>query len=256
MAENTQSFSDIIQSYTQVHGLSQQYEDFRKQAKAGGSLDEMIGEETGESPGFAPDKNSDRYKQAEAAEQLEQYYRKRTADYIRTKLTDIANSAPYDALLLAASQVKHDSDKGLGKVLSDYSLYSRFLAGPQKNQNGEVNERGYAEVIEKVKKKLPEIIAKRIEAKTGDKEAAKYWANFLSAFAGERQEYLTKTIDREAKSIKEDIQKKGIDSLVSYLKESLKSDDDYLGIGLYLHQAAQQKEAEKSKNEDKGKKKK
>lgn len=237
-----EKFQEFMQAYLTVAQLNSNYKEVRKKINATKSLEEQIKGETGENLGLV-DESSPEIRQANAASKLEEYYCKKTAKYLRENLAAIVNSMPQDKVIaVTRDAVKHD-DSELGRLFSDYSLYARFLAGPQKTQDGEIDERGYAEVQENVKKKLKDIIARRIEAEIGDAERAELWASFLAPFAEGNPKYLIDVMKKEIKRI-EDETKQRTKDIGSYVLTALEKDEDILRYAMNLYVLSKEKEEE------------
>jgi hypothetical protein len=239
-----QNISSVLEGYLSVSQLSRNYDKFRENQRAQGGLEGMVGGETGEDLGLV-DNESPEARQAKAAEDLENHYKKEAISYIKGNLEQVLSLIPQDKqYMLIRDAVKHRDDSEMGKVFSDYSLFARFVSGPQRDQQGRVDEAGYKKVAEKVMGKLPEIIARKVEAKTGDKEKARLWAAYLAPFAETQQRYREGLIKGEFERLDGLAKSYGTADLASYLGKTFENDEEYLSFSALTYKISKNGEEE------------
>lgn len=182
-------------------------------------------------------KESEEYIRAKAVEKAYKFTEKRTAERIKDGLAGLVNETEPSKLIQAISRsIPHDKSE-IGKKLGDYALYHE-LFNPISEEQGGSKERMTA-IVKEVQKKLPEIIKRKIEEKTGDKELAEAWADYLALITGEEtfKEYVTgemTIIETELSTKKSDI--------TSYIKNNLKEDKGYVNLGMQLYHAAKKED--------------
>ncbi len=231
-AKTLDDFLKDTENFLKVERMNAKYDDYWKAFKQAEEEDKLMEQETGQNPGKA-DKNSQDYQEADAAKELTEMYRSRTAAKVKSNLATITRDAAPDKLVRTLTYtLSHEKgDKDLQEMFRDYKLYDQFRH-PRKDMEEEEKQ----ELFNKVIKNLPKIITARIEEQTGDKEYAEKWGKYLAAANSRNGKYIVKKVEEEVERIENELKGKiKSGSIASYIISNIKEDKEYAEFAKNLY---------------------
>lgn len=163
-------------------------------------------------------------------------YQNKAITYVKENIDQLIQGVESEKLfgLIANFENKDEKYSEFNKLLNEYKDYSVLFA-PEEESNGKDNGKR-KKALERLNEKAPEIVYKRISETVKDEEEAKMWTAVILGLAPMSRDYIPTILNQEAQKIQEDLKNKMEKNgfATSYIKDSLKTDQDYLAFGAYL----------------------